>query len=399
MYRPGQILQVGGTTNGSLSSPSNQAITVDINGTTPVVRDAPNMAFARIWPMATVLPNGEVLVSNGSSQDNKNVNSALMSEMWNPDTRQFRSLRPQVHYRLYHSISLLLADGTVMVGGGGAPGPRLGADYQIYQPPYLFTAGGGEAVRPTYGELQRIQGWGNTVTVTTSGNIKSASLIRMGSVTHSFDNGQRFIPITTTNAGGNKVSFKMPANRNAAPPGYYMLFLLNTAGVPSVAKVVSLGGGPVPVNAQSKFTPKANSVYTITSKLGNKCLDVQASSKANGANVRIWDCNGTNAQKFRAFVAPNGRWKLKALHSGKCLDIFGPKIEGSRATQWDCKSNIISQNFEFPATTNGTFMMQNAQNNFCLEIPGSDLNRGRVNVTESTCNALAQRFQWTLKAN
>ena len=64
--------------------------------------------------------------------------------------------------------------------------------------------------------------------------------MRNGVTTHSFDNGQRLIdiPITSRNATG--LQAKIPDNRNLAPPGFYMVFLVNQQGVPSVAKWVHL---------------------------------------------------------------------------------------------------------------------------------------------------------------
>ena len=71
-------------------------------------------------------------------------------------------------------------------------------------------------------------------------SIGKVSFIALGSVTHAFDMNQRFMWLTfTKTTGGLKV--QAPGDRNTAPPGYYMLFILNSSGVPSKAKIVKLG--------------------------------------------------------------------------------------------------------------------------------------------------------------
>lgn len=63
-------------------------------------------------------------------------------------------------------------------------------------------------------------------------------LIRTGAVTHFFDENTRFLPVTFTQAAGG-LTINEPANGNQAPPGYYMLFLVNS-GVPSIAPILQL---------------------------------------------------------------------------------------------------------------------------------------------------------------
>ena len=70
-------------------------------------------------------------------------------------------------------------------------------------------------------------------------SIGSVSLVRLGSVTHSFNTNQRIVPLPFT-AGAGALSVQTPADANLAPPGHYMLFILNTSGVPSVASIVQL---------------------------------------------------------------------------------------------------------------------------------------------------------------
>ena len=51
---------------------------------------------------------------------------------------------------------------------------------------------------------------------------------------------QHFVPLSFT-AGAGSLSINAPADPALAPPGYYMLFVLNAQGVPSVASMVKIG--------------------------------------------------------------------------------------------------------------------------------------------------------------
>ena len=152
MYRPGKILQVGGGWWGNGGGPdgARAGFTVDITGGTanPVVAATQPMKYQRHWATSTVLPDGDVLVTGGGRENNGNGGYVTNAEIWNPDTGDWTEVAvPYEHARLYHSTALLLPDGRVMIGGGGAPGPRNYTDVEYYSPSYLFD-GNEPAVRP-----------------------------------------------------------------------------------------------------------------------------------------------------------------------------------------------------------------------------------------------------------
>jgi hypothetical protein len=60
-------------------------------------------------------------------------------------------------------------------------------------------------------------------------------------VTHAFNAGQYIYPLTFTVTGSTSLRTVAPPSGRVAPPGPYMLFLINQAGVPSVAKIVTVG--------------------------------------------------------------------------------------------------------------------------------------------------------------
>jgi hypothetical protein len=142
--------------------------------------------------------------------------------------------------RLYHSGALLLPDARVLVLGGGRfntvnePTDQLSS--QIFSPPYLF-----KGPRPVISSAPSTATYGTAVTVQTpdAASIGSVSMVRLGSATHGFNQNQHIAPLQFT-AGAGSLSVQTPANANLAPPGYYMLFILNTSGVPSLASMVQL---------------------------------------------------------------------------------------------------------------------------------------------------------------
>ena len=139
-------------------------------------------------------------------------------------------------YRGYHSAALLLPDGRVLVTGGdhdyGGAIPGSNKNAEIYSPAYLF-----KGPRPVVTAAPATAKLGTTMFVQTpdGASISDALMIVPGSVTHAQDWTQRANQLDfTTVAGG--INITLPANPNEAPPGYYMLFLVNNAGVPSIAK-------------------------------------------------------------------------------------------------------------------------------------------------------------------
>jgi hypothetical protein len=246
MYDTGKILYVGGggdpnwsTTDPKASAPTATAETIDLNLTGPrwVVTDP--MHFPRRHLNATILPDGHVLVTGGTTAGGFNTISGAVhaAEDWNPASGHWTQLASNSIDRVYHSVSLLLPDGTVLHGASGDaniprtpdPYPRQ-ANHEIFRPPYLF-----KGARPVITSLSSTTvGYGQTITVTTpyAAQITAARWIRLGSVTHAFDADQRANTLPVTRGSG-QVKVTTPSNSRRAPPGYYMLFLLNRNGVPS----------------------------------------------------------------------------------------------------------------------------------------------------------------------
>jgi len=235
MFAPGRILSL---------RKNRIAVVVDLNdATAPVITSVGGLTKDRQYGNATVLADGRVWVNGGSSTGNSLTGAALDSELWNPVTGNWLTTASATKSRLYHSASLLLPDGTVLTAGGGAPGPVNQLNGEIYYPPYLFKKdGSGEfAARPKIIDAPSdMISWDQNFSVEATHTIARITLTRLGSVTHNFDNESRFfdLPISQT---GKIVTVRSPTSASLFPPGFYMLFVWNPWGFPSVAKIIQIG--------------------------------------------------------------------------------------------------------------------------------------------------------------
>jgi large repetitive protein len=254
MFAPGRILQVGGNgyNNEFVSRSSARATIIDINGASPVVSDTASMRHARQWANANVLPDGRVLITGGTRNSNNGGSDAVRAaELWNPNTGTWTTGASAAQIRVYHSAAILLADGTVLTTGGGAPGPVNNLNAEVYYPPYLFRAAGTGAElapRPVINAISTSRADpGQTIEfdVTTTSAIRRVVLIGTSSVTHSFNTSQRFQQLDFV-VDAQRVAAALPANANLAPPGYYHLVALNAAGVPSASVIIAVGSVAAP---------------------------------------------------------------------------------------------------------------------------------------------------------
>src|SRR5918992_3723402 len=106
------------------------------------------MSSQRRLSPATLLAAGPVVATGGSAVWNQMTGVNTAAEIWSPATGTWTLGAAGARARLYHSTALLLPDATVLVAGGGAPGPLTNLNVEIYYPPYLFRDNGTLAARP-----------------------------------------------------------------------------------------------------------------------------------------------------------------------------------------------------------------------------------------------------------
>src|SRR5712692_2418408 len=248
-YDPEVIIMGGG-------SPATRTTEIiDMGAATPKWVSGLNMSQARVEMNAVILPNGKVLALGGSLNDEDTSSLSLNADLFDLSTVDLTSSPPNLGtvssaganatQRLYHSVALLLPDATVWLAGGNPSRGTYNNTMEIYQPAYLFNPDGTMATRPSITSAPSSVSYGNTYSVTTpdAANISSVVLVRNGTVTHAFGMDRREVGLSFT-AGSGVLTFTAPPNGNIAPPGYYMLFLLNNSGVPSQASFVQVGQQP-----------------------------------------------------------------------------------------------------------------------------------------------------------
>lgn len=244
MYDTGKILFFGGSPDYDKSTATTNAgiITIDQPDKAPSVEKAGanGMHYKRTFHSSVVLPDGSVFVNGGQDVGIPFVETAahLTPERFIPggdSGGEWIKQQKNSVIRVYHSLSLLLQDGTVFTGGSGLCGDCATNhfDGQIYTPPYLLNDDGTmKTDRPVIKSATPKVSPGETVEVTTDGEVdEGASMIRYGSATHTVNTDQRRLGVKLTKDGSNKYKFQIP-EAGIAQPGYHMLFVLKN-GVPS----------------------------------------------------------------------------------------------------------------------------------------------------------------------
>jgi hypothetical protein len=242
MYRPGKILYSGGAPSiATTTSAKATSAVIDLTAGTPAWRQTPAMQHARIYHTLTMLPDGNVLALGGEQSSDQSIvtSGVLPAEIWDPASETWTSVAPMAAARNYHSTAVLMPDARVLVAGGGHYNSSGGPGQfsaQFYSPPYLFNG-----ARPTIASATAAATYGSDITVSTpdAASIRSVNLVSLAADTHQSDMDQHFVPLTFT-AGSGSLTVQAPTAAALAPPGTYMLFIVDDKGVPSVASMIGM---------------------------------------------------------------------------------------------------------------------------------------------------------------
>jgi hypothetical protein len=241
MYLPGKFMKAGSATDSQNTGPSsNTTFVLDMTQASPAWRQTASMAYPRSFLNLTMLPDGSALATGGETDRNGGTiaNAVYAAELWSPTTETWSTMASMHTPREYHGTALLLPDGRVLVSGMGADFGNVPDEKsaEFYSPPYLF-----KGPRPSITQAPTQVHPNTTFFVGTpdGASIVKVALIRTGAVTHFFDQNERYLPLTFTPATGD-LNVNAAVDTNLAPPGYYMLFIVNSTGVPSVAPFVQV---------------------------------------------------------------------------------------------------------------------------------------------------------------
>lgn len=370
MYEPGKVLVLGG------DNAKRSAEVLNLNaGTAWQFTDS--MHYGRRHANATILANGHVLVTGGHTGD-KLENSAAVypAEIWNPSTGTWTPVASMKVPRMYHSTAILLPDARVLSAGGGRCNPVDPCDDypngEIYSPPYLFNADGSAAVRPSIADAPGSVGYGQSFSVKTpdASAIGKVTLVRLSSVTHGFNMNQRFNDLAFSPASG-AVTVTAPSRPELAPPGHYLLFILNSRGVPSVSRVIELQGGTAETRVAT--TP-------VISRQSGKCMDVDGTDHF----VQIWECHGGSNQKWT--VPASGATGEVRGYRDRCLDISGSGNDGDPVVTAVCDGGA-GQRWTYTAV--GELRGANGK---CVNVAGANTANGTRLVLWTCTGASSQKW-------
>ncbi len=242
LYDTGKVLIAGGG-----DPPTNTAEVLDLSAPTPAWRYTNPMRYVRRQLNSTLLADGRVLVTGGTSSAGFNdvTGKILPAEIWDPATETWSVVASMTVPRIYHGTTVLLPDARVLSSGSGRP-PGSGGDVdhldaEIFSPPYLFKADGTKAARPKINSAPTSLTYGQSffIGTTQAAKIRKVTWIRLSSTTHAFNLDQRINVLTFQKVVGG-LNVTAPSDPNLSPPGYYLLFVLNSTGVPSIGKIVRI---------------------------------------------------------------------------------------------------------------------------------------------------------------
>ena len=409
MYRPGLIMKSGTAADvGSAGFAADTTYVLDMTKPTPRWRSTAPMAFPRAFHNLTILPDGNVLATGGgfTADGIDSANAVFAAELWSPATEIWTTMASMQTPRLYHGNALLLPDGRVLVAGSGRYGPEPQFSAEIYSPPYLF-----KGPRPTIGSAPASAIYGQSIFVGTSdgAQISSVSLIGLGSATHAFNTGQHFVNLGFTQTSGG-LNIQMPANGNLASPGYYMLFLVNGAGVPSVGHVVLIGE-----DSDGDGLPDAWE-FSYFGNLGHDGIEdadsdglTNAQELAVGTSPLLADSDGDGFSDSEELAAGSNPLDSASIPPGIVVTPFTLSFSGQvgGASPPSQTINVTDTNqriLSWTATPDQAWLSVNPTSgntpgSFTVSVSTAGLAVGTYNGTITITSPQAENSPWTLPVN
>ena len=235
LLRPPDYKPIVYVMGGNTLATEDTAEMIDLSAATPAWTALPDLAFARPQQFtATLLPDGRVFIAGGIS-GGPDGGACEIFDPRNPAAGWVPG--PNMKYpRTYHSSFILLQDGSVL--GGGAPpdadSPAIYTPHERFFPDYF------DMLRPVISAAPATVNYGANFTINTpnAADITEVLLLRAGAVTHGFNMSQRGIELVIAGLGAGTLNVEAPPQANLAPPGWYLMFILNSSRVPSIGRWV-----------------------------------------------------------------------------------------------------------------------------------------------------------------
>ncbi|OJF15843.1 radical copper oxidase GlxA [Couchioplanes caeruleus] len=245
-----KVMIFGGGGVGESEVSTKRTDIIDLNQKKPRYEPGPDLPAPARYLSAVLLPDDTVFTTGGSSgyrggkYGDKTRSDLFNAQIYRPAENAFATAAESTVGRNYHSEAILLPDGRVVTMGGdplydeSGKGPgTFEKRIEVYSPPYLF-----QGARPTITDGPATVQRGTTVKFTSpeAAQIKAARLVRPSAVTHVLDVDQRSVAVDITPTGDDTLDLSIPKTKGLVPSGWYMLFLLDNKGVPSVARWVQV---------------------------------------------------------------------------------------------------------------------------------------------------------------
>ncbi|MGH9990330.1 MAG: galactose oxidase-like domain-containing protein, partial [Nitrososphaera sp.] len=237
----GKILVCGGSnTSGENATTVAQILTPNpsTNYTTFTFQTISPCKFGRRHAPNAYLPNGNLIFFGGTNFQNASSGAYKNAEIFDPAAKSWTVVSGMNVPRIYHSTGILLRDGRVWLAGSSYSKSNWELRSEFFVPSYY------NATRPTISSNPTVGNYGGTINIPTpnAADIQKVSLIRHSTFTHGFNSDLRFIWLQIRSKGSSSVTVSAPVNAKIAPPGYYMIHVLNSAGVPSRARIIKIPG-------------------------------------------------------------------------------------------------------------------------------------------------------------
>ncbi|MDQ6824989.1 MAG: DUF1929 domain-containing protein [Candidatus Eremiobacteraeota bacterium] len=228
-----RVLAIGGAPDGV--NATNTVEMIDFGSRNPRWRYTASMHYPRAEPNAVLLPDSTVLVVGGGRKD-PYTDPLKQAELFDPESQTWTVMTAQRAPRMYHSTAVLLPDGRVLSAGSDAPTSEFQTTAELYSPPYLF-----KGPRPIITSAPGTVSYAMPFSVLTpnANRIHRVALIKLAATTHAVNFDRRYVALTF-GVGPRKLLVNGPAAANLAPPGWYMLYVVDSSGVPSIARMVQV---------------------------------------------------------------------------------------------------------------------------------------------------------------
>jgi Domain of unknown function (DUF1929)/Bacterial Ig domain len=334
----GQLLVCGG----SSSAATNATTVVELltptsasNYTKFSFQTIASCNFGRRHAPNAYLPDGKIVFFGGTNFQNSSAGAYLNAEIFDPVAKSWTVVNGMNVPKIYHCTGILLLDGRVWLAGSQYSKSNWELRSEFYVPSYY------NAARPTISSDPTVGGYGGTINIPTSdaADIQKVSLIALSTFTHGFNSQMRFIWLQIQSKGSSSVTVSAPVNAKIAPPGYYMIHVLNSSGVPSIAKVIKIPGTASPPPGDTTpptigiSSPSDGATISGPSSGVTVAVTGTASDGSGGSGIQKVEVKvGSNPFKLATATGPGGSGDWSTWSASDVVTSSGNTTILARAT-------------------------------------------------------------------